>query len=284
MACSAFSLILILAPCCIAQKGSCLDGECAASWIQTQIALQTHVRGTALHGGHATTQSWNPSDIETAPDMNGRLCHLCTMPPPKRSDREYVQRTDCGNQSIYEHPENWDKAIVQFNRPAEEGHNASTAFCELNYQKMCADAIYNRDWLFQAKAVDIRRSYGTDYDPYYCYYNGWLSPELKALQHDFDGMDMKARRFCESHGDAWQTMTMREADVIYWRGYNRSGLPTREEALLMAEWNCAMGTVACDMAYCAYSFCELANGSIGTYDDCEGWDPVQGMPAPVLAA
>ena len=74
----------------------------------------------------------------------------------------------------------------------------SPAYCELNYQKVCADAIFNRDWLVQAKSIDIRKSYGTIYDPVYCQLNGWLSPALKALQHDFDGMKLKAEEFCSS--------------------------------------------------------------------------------------
>ena len=41
-----------------------------------------------------------------------------------------------------------------------------------------------------------------------------------------------------------------------------------------------MGASGCDMTYCAYSFCELGNGKFGMYDECEGWDPVKGMPIP----
>ena len=39
-----------------------------------------------------------------------------------------------------------------------------------------------------------------------------------------------------------------------------------------------MGGPACDMAYCAYTFCVKEDGSLGIYDDCPGWDPVRGMP------
>ena len=83
--------------------------------------------------------AWDPKDIDTIVDMNGRLCHLCAMPFPERSDRTYVQRTDCGNQSLFEHPENQKKPIIEFNSPG------STAYCELNYNKACADGIYNKD-------------------------------------------------------------------------------------------------------------------------------------------
>lgn len=182
---------------------------------------------------------------------------------------------------------------------------------------MCADAIFNRDWLFQAKAVDIRKSYGTSYDPSYCHHNGWLSPELRALQHDFDGLKLKADEFCSSQ-DVKQchididclkivslsfsfgftdslprffckrltktvqdqqkilSMTMKDANETYWLGYYR-GRPSPEEARETALWTCAMGTAACDMAYCTYSFYEL-NRSFGIYNDCNGWDPIKGMP------
>ena len=102
---------------------------------------------------------------------------------------------------------------------------------------------------------------------------------------------------------------MMQADKTYWLASSRSdGRPTVAEAQEMAGWTCAMGTAACDMAYCAYSFCnrayflsilhatsvslfqtccsslrvvrrgKLANGTLGIYDECEGWDPVKGMP------
>ena len=54
--------------------------------------------------------------------------------------------------------------------------------------------------------------------------------------------------------------------------------PTPDHAHHVAAWTCAMGSSACDMAYCAYSYCVLEDGSIGTYQDCPGWDPVKGMP------
>lgn len=242
------------------------EADPATIFLQTDLALRAKVAQKWSLG-----KGWDPSDSETFPDMNGKLCHLCGMPLPERSDRNYVQRTDCGNHSVFEHPEVWYKPIFQFNK------EDSPAFCELNYQKVCADAIVNRDWLYMAKSIDIRKSYGTTYDPVYCKLNGWLSPALKAVQHDFDGMKLKAEEFCSSQDQQRiMNMTFMSADQNYWQGYNR-GVPTPEEALDVALWNCAMGTAACDMTYCAYTFCEM-NGTIGTYEECEGWDPIKGMP------
>ena len=53
--------------------------------------------------------------------------------------------------------------------------------------------------------------------------------------------------------------------------------PSYEDAMFMAAWTCAMGSAACDMAYCAYTYCVKGDG-FGTYHECEGWDPVNGMP------
>jgi len=211
------------------------------------------------------------SEIEIIIDMNGRKCLLCTLPFPERSDRTYVQRTDCGNQSLFERPENMYRPIIQFNRPH------STAYCELNWNKACADGIYNQDWLFFAKSLDMRTARGTPHDQIFCKLMGWLSPELRALQHNYQVMKEKAEEFCNSLDTNWTTMTMADSNASSSRSYAR-GYPTKEEALLMAGWTCAMGTAACDMAYCAYSFCELPDGTMGTYGQCKGWDPVKGMP------
>ena len=153
-----------------------------------------------------TKESKNP---ELSIDMNGRECHLCGLPFPERSDRRYVQRRDCGNESIFEHPENRRKPLIQFNRPG------STAYCELNVQKMCADAIYNRDFLFQTKAIDARSEKGSgSFNMNYCYLNGWLAPEIKALQHDYEGMKLKAEDFCKAQKNTWNTtMTQIDADA-----------------------------------------------------------------------
>lgn len=91
--------------------------------------------GSYLLQTHAAQQPPQPSDPEMTVDMNGRQCHLCSMPLPERSDRRYLQRTDCGNQSVFEHPENNRKPLISFSR------QGSNAYCELNIQKWCADAM-----------------------------------------------------------------------------------------------------------------------------------------------
>lgn len=64
-----------------------------------------------------------------------------------------------------------------------------------------------------AKSIDIRKSYGTTYDPVYCKLNGWLSPALKAVQHDFDGMKLKAEEFCSSQDPSDSGVVQKIGDV-----------------------------------------------------------------------
>ena len=87
------------------------EADPATIFLQTDLALRAKVAQKWSPG-----KGRDPSDMETFPDMNGRSCNLCSMPLPERSDRNYVQRTDCGNHSVFEHPEVWYKPIFQFNK------------------------------------------------------------------------------------------------------------------------------------------------------------------------
>jgi len=242
----------------------------------------------ALAGARVNkTGNMSLGDVETAfqdLDMNGRPCMICGPPIPERVDRQYVMRTDCGRQNLGEHPENAQKPLVSFSRGAGEGQNDTSAFCELNVQKICADSLYNKDFLYQAKSVDYPRS--ERFDPLYCYHNGWLAPRFRALQHNFAGMEVLAAEECNDprrtrHG--WNsTLSLDEMMPVYERGLQR-GVPTEDEALFIGAWTCAMGSSGCDIAYCAYSFCDKGNGTFGMYEECDGWDPVRGMPEPTLS-
>jgi len=204
-------------------------------------------------------------------------CMLCGTPLPERTDRAYVQRTDCGNHSPAIDIHALTTPLITYSRPAADGKPATNAWCELNLQKICADSIFNRDFLYQAKTIpDVPA-----YDFHYCKLNGWLDPQIVALQNDFDAMDAKAKEVCNSprylrHG--WNsTITLTQMASKYTPGLLR-GHPTLSEAEFIGAWTCAMGSSGCDMAYCAYTFCDKGNGDFGKYQECEGWDPVKGMP------
>merc|ERR1712113_905753 len=55
-------------------------------------------------------------------------------------------------------------------------------------------------------------------------------------------------------------------------------LMDKDSAGQTAAWNCAMGSVSCDIAYCNHAYCEKSDGTVGTMDECEGWDLFRGMP------
>ena len=137
-------------------------------------------------------------------DANGRLCFLCGTPSEERAPNQtYVIRDDCGNHSLLEYPAMMDVPLSNFQRNATEEHNATFGWCELNVEKTCADAIYNQDYMIFAKSVEIPDVKLVHYkvaswDQYYCLYNGWISKEVRALQHDFEGMYLKGQELCNS--------------------------------------------------------------------------------------
>jgi len=264
-------------------------GACAMTLLQhAQVAQHTTASARreaqelrdalAAHRGGA---AWSPKFT----DMNGRMCVLCDPPLPERTDRNYTMRTDCGNLTGLNHMvEVMTKPLVSFKREATEELPETNAWCEFNMQKVCADSLYNKDFLYQAKAVDYPRN--QIYDPWYCHYNGWLAPEVVALQHDFEGLKKKSAEVCASStylDQGWNsTMTLADMMKRYSRGMLR-GKPTEQEAKFIGAWTCAMGSSGCDMAYCAYSFCDKGNGTFGMYEQCAGWHPKKGMPLPAAA-
>ena len=236
-----------------------------------------------------TRHSHNSAAIPASLDANGRVCFLCNSPPAERApNKTYVQRTDCGNHSVFEHPETLLVPLSEFRQEATDEHNESFAWCELNLEKGCADAIYNADYMMFAKSIQmpdlpIVHYSAASWDQHYCFYNGWLTDEIRSLQHDFQGMRDKGQEFCNSEAMVRRgskgNMTLSDMLGPYMSG--RPGFPgaqpTLEAALLVGAWACAMGSAACDMAYCAYSYCRKGYG-FGTYAECPGWDPVYGMP------
>lgn len=212
------------------------------------------------------------------PDENGHLCTACDTPIPSRISAAYKVRHDCGNYSVFEHPEVYDKPLIGFSRHANDKEKETNAFCELNFQKVCADAIENKDFLFQAKSLDVRES--EIFYPEYCKLNGFLAPEYRDLQTDFDGMNTMANELCNTKylKYGWNsTVTFMNLHHTLISASSR-GTPTLEQAEFIAASSCAMGSLGCDIAYCSYTYCDKGNGKIGITNKCEGWDPVMGMP------
>lgn len=215
-------------------------------------------------------------------DHNGHLCMLCAKPLPERVDKEYKEfRTDCGRSSSPTGPAATDlsKPVVQF---MEEGNQMKkNGFCELNYAKSCADAIANKDYMYWAKSLNLKdpRMRSTAiWDARYCYKNGFLDKDVVALQHNFYGMQVKARELCKLKYAKHGIDKLSFLDMMTLSKYNDASAPSLQDAEALAAWNCGMGDIGCDMAMCAYSYCDKGNGTIGLYDECEGWDPIKGMP------
>jgi len=265
--------------------GAALDAGVAEALENLGAVELTAEQQQALQTASRHKAGWNFfRTLENAvyPDVHfGETCSLCNPPFPERTDRKYTMRTDCGNHSLNKHPLMALVPIHKFNRKATATKPETNAWCELNAQKICADGIYNKDFLYQAKAVDYPPF--MNFDPYYCLHNGWLEPEVVALQHDFEGMKKKSEEVCQDPKYAftkWNTtMTIIDFAMVF-APANLRGIPTKRESLMAGGWTCAMGSSGCDMGYCAYSFCKLPGGRLGKYGECPGWDPVKGMPIP----
>lgn len=213
-------------------------------------------------------------------DEHGHLCSGCGEPPVDRlGDKayNYKKRADCGNQSVFENPQLNYVPLVSFHRKANATHPGTNAFCELNVGKWCADSMYNRDFMFQAKAVVIEKTF--KWDGHFCRLNGFLEPEIVSMIHNYDATKAHADNLCKTKylKYDWPTMTM-DRYHQEWFGSMIKGKPTEYEAEFVAAWLCSMGTLGCDIAYCAYTYCDRGKGFVGTYDDCKGWDKVSGMP------
>eukprot|EP00747_Dinoflagellata_sp_TGD_P127342 gnl/TRDRNA2_/TRDRNA2_174389_c0_seq1.p3 gnl/TRDRNA2_/TRDRNA2_174389_c0~~gnl/TRDRNA2_/TRDRNA2_174389_c0_seq1.p3 ORF type:complete len:154 (+),score=11.41 gnl/TRDRNA2_/TRDRNA2_174389_c0_seq1:591-1052(+) len=150
-------------------------------------------------------------------------------------------------------------------------------------KKICADSIYNKDFLYQAKSITLPRE--NNFDTWYCLNNGWLEKDIVALQHDFEAMNAKQKHLCETKYAKYDIKSMTFRRMLKAYTCDHSALPgnckpNKTQAEVLGAWNCAMGNAGCDMAYCAYSFCDKGDGSIGRYEECPGWHPINGMPIP----
>jgi len=250
-------------------------------------------------------------------DMNGNQCSLCGRPLPGRGydgkavysstitpgttihAPDYILRDDCGNHTTYNVPplrklEVSLTPVTWFNQqPSQAAFPGWTnAWCETNGQKVCVDAVTNRDYMFQPKTYDIPR--GFTFDFYYCKYNGWLSAESRAIvTRGFDAMHNDTVGFCAERNREFPLASITSVSM---QEYYLPGLlgpqhrPTPEQARYLGAWTCAMGGAdgestgsGCDQAYCHYTYGELdpaagASKAFCMYEECEGWDQMTGMP------
>lgn len=226
----------------------------------------------------------------TFKDHNGQLCNMCGLPDPSRlaQGTKYTEfRSDCGETRWDEvkllFPKNLFKPVHSFSR-VEKGLQTKlpmNGFCELNMQKSCADAIVNKDYMYYAKSINVFGGPVKTYDWSYCALNGWLEKDVVKLAHsgDFKAMQKYASDQCNTKYAVynWRKMTLAHMAKFYTSGMMTMGKPNFKDANSLGAWNCAMGDAACDMTFCAYTFCNLGDGKERAYEECPGWDPIKGM-------
>jgi hypothetical protein len=245
------------------------------------ISASASAAAKAADASNAASEENDPISM----DHNGRVCMLCNKPLPERTNKNYTEfRTDCGRKSSSTGPSKaaLNVAAVSLHEKNAAGQVESNGFCELNFAKSCADAVANQDYLYWPKSINLNGSSSRNnaaWDARYCALNGFLEHDVVRLQHDFEGLRDKGKSLCETKYSNYNIEKLSFMDMMGAARYDDETAPKLEEAELLAAWNCAMGDLGCDLALCAYSFCKKdASTGHGLYDECEGWDPVSGMP------
>jgi hypothetical protein len=145
-------------------------------------------------------------------------------------------------------------------------------FCQMRWTP-CPDAVKAEDYVYYAKSIGLPWVQAqADHDKHYCGLNGWLKPEIASIVRNFTATKAKGEELCHSRyeTDFYRTTTIeltleKFGDVRTPQGAENAGA-----------WNCAMGDLGCDLAYCNYWYCELEDGSIGTMEECNGFNKKRG--------
>merc|ERR1719382_974509 len=84
----------------------------------------------------------------------------------------------------------------------------------------------------------------------YCALNGFLEPDITALQHNFSGMRAKADELCRTKYVRYGIDKLTFVDMMSWARRDAdqasTATPDQETAEKLAAWNCAMGDLGCD--------------------------------------
>jgi len=216
----------------------------------------------------------------------------------------YVMRDDCGS-SFGLDPEGSIPFAVYIYNTTTSTHSAypgyTNAWCETGSQQVAADTFANRDQLYQGKSVYTYQEHGFTYDFFYCKHNGFLSLSARqALAGSFEAAQAFARNFCSEKeaqfGKGFIEGITKSFMMANWLvGFERDPMaPTKEEAQNLGAFLCAMGGSnglkggqsdgsLPDAGYCQYAYGDLGDGSFCMYEECNGWDPVHGMPVTEFA-
>mmetsp|Transcript_61625 Transcript_61625/g.132490 ORF Transcript_61625/g.132490 Transcript_61625/m.132490 type:complete len:238 (-) Transcript_61625:75-788(-) len=174
----------------------------------------------------------------------------------------------CKNQPEWTKTSDADTPAKLFNVEGWSG------FCQLGWS-LCPDAIANKDYNYYAKALypEWVRANGQK-DKEYCGKNGWLKPEFASIVHNFTALQAKGEELCKTK----YAIPLQETLPVSGLDQINTDRMNEKDAHDGAAWNCALGDLSCDIAYCNYAYCEKSDGSFGMLEECEGWDKVHGMP------
>lgn len=148
-------------------------------------------------------------------------------------------------------------------------------FCQMGWP-LCPDARRNKDYSYYAKGLGpswVRLAGQVDKE--YCGKNGFLKPEVASIVHNFTALQAKGEELCSTKF----AIPFRDTAPTWGVALINALRMDEHDAAQAAAWNCGLGDLACDMAYCNYAYCEQSDGSFGIMDECEGWDKVHGMPS-----
>jgi len=187
-------------------------------------------------------------------------------------------------------------------RPADDPRGPWNAYCELGLSA-CPNAAANQDYLGYAKDIGPKAApvIGT-VDSKYCKVNGFLEPAMRAMISDGEALQAKGQELCNTkymnYGN-WTSDRMKifpYQDFIYFiekvsgetlqvagqmltayvqhspsdAGTKLSAEVTNlgDEAMkYIGAYKCAMGDLACDIAYCGYTYCDKGSDGIGMIPD-----------------
>lgn len=197
-------------------------------------------------------------------------------------------------------PRNNSAPASKFFVPGNASDAGWSGFCELGWP-LCPDAVANQDYSYYWRGLGPQWvNQARDDDSQYCLNNGWLEPEIARIVRNFTALQAKGEELCRTK---YQNLTVDAEPFDLNRLTPVGGIVTgnsirnahkeraeihgvkdypsidEEAAAVLAAWNCGLGDLSCDIAYCNYAYCMQPDGTVGVMDECEGWDAVRGMPA-----
>jgi len=190
-------------------------------------------------------------------------------------------------------------SFLTYVTPAMKFKNAGwNGFCQMGWP-LCPDAVANQDYSYYWKGLGPSWVKGAgDIDAEYCRVNGWLKPEIRSIARNFTALQALGEEQCKTKwskpefnmdgallygvvpailtGIQETSAKILEHPLKTMMKTNKgNAIMTEKAAGMTAAWNCALGSVSCDIAYCNYGYCEKSDGTVGIMDECEGWDEVR---------